>query len=67
MESFRARMEKLKDQRSTNLYMEGLPLSINEGALAALVVPYRIMSSRTFQTRLSDPPRMIAFVRCVIP
>ena len=61
----RKEMEKLKDERSTNLYMEGLPLSINETALAALAVPYRIMSSRMFQTRLSDPPRLIAFVRSV--
>lgn len=58
-------MERLKDPNSTNLYMEGLPLSINEEILAALVSPYKIMSSRLFQTRLSNPPRMIAFVRYV--
>ncbi|KAF7797235.1 hypothetical protein EIP86_008427 [Pleurotus ostreatoroseus] len=62
-DSFKSRMERLKDTSSTNLYMEGLPLSIEETTLAALVSPYRIMSSRFFQTRLSNPPRIIAFVR----
>ena len=33
--------------------------------LAALVSPHRINSSRFFQTRLSHPPRIIAFVRSV--
>lgn len=56
-------MEQLGDQASTNLYMEGLPLSITEDTLRALVTPYRIMSSRFFHTRLSSPPRIIAFVR----
>lgn len=56
-------MERLKDPNSTNLYMEGLPLSIDEPTLQALVNPYRIMSSRFFRTRLSNPPRIIAFVR----
>ncbi|OBZ78347.1 DNA mismatch repair protein msh-2 [Grifola frondosa] len=62
-DSFKLRMEQLKDQSSTNLYMEGLPLSIDERTLTALVAPYNIMSSRFFQTRLSSPPRIIAFVR----
>ncbi|KAH9924198.1 uncharacterized protein B0H18DRAFT_1120053 [Fomitopsis serialis] len=62
-DSFKARMEQLKDNASTNLYMEGLPLSIDEMTLAALVKPHKICSSRFFQTRLSNPPRMIAFVR----
>lgn len=56
-------MEQLGDRASTNLYMEGLPLSITEQMLHALVTPYRIMSSRFFHTRLSSPPRIIAFVR----
>ncbi|KAF5336443.1 hypothetical protein D9611_006601 [Ephemerocybe angulata] len=43
--SFKARMEALADPTSTNLYMEGLPLSTND------------------RTRLSNPPRIIAFVR----
>ncbi|THH04357.1 hypothetical protein EW145_g5589 [Phellinidium pouzarii] len=60
---FREKMEKLKDARSTNLYMEGLPLTIDDVSLAALVSPHKIVSSRFFQTKLSDPPRMIAFVR----
>jgi hypothetical protein len=29
--SFKARMERLQDPTSTNLYIEGLPLSIDEG------------------------------------
>lgn len=64
-------MEQLKDTSSTNLYMEGLPLSIDEVMMAALVRPYKICSSRFFQTKLSNPPRMIAFVRyvmrCMLP
>lgn len=62
-DSFKARMEKLKDGLSTNLYIEGLPLSIDEESLAALVQPYTIKSSRFFKTKLSEPPRIIAFVR----
>ncbi|KDR72738.1 hypothetical protein GALMADRAFT_42644, partial [Galerina marginata CBS 339.88] len=61
--SFKAKMESLQDPTSTNLYMEGLPLSIDEPTLTALVSPHRISSSRFFQTRLSNPPRIIAFVR----
>ena len=62
-DSFKAKMERLRDPMSTNLYMEGLPLSIELATLQALVQPYKIMSSRLFQTRLSNPPRIIAFVR----
>ncbi|KIK02724.1 hypothetical protein K443DRAFT_53536, partial [Laccaria amethystina LaAM-08-1] len=61
--NFKAKMEALHDPTSTNLYMEGLPLSIDEPTLVALVSPHRISSSRFFQTRLSNPPRIIAFVR----
>ena len=32
-------------------------------SLSALVSPHKILSSRFFQTKLSNPPRMIAFVR----
>ncbi|KAH8998021.1 hypothetical protein EDB92DRAFT_1317323 [Lactarius akahatsu] len=62
-DTFKSRMERLKDEASTNLYIEGLPLSIDEPTMAALVAPYTIKSSRFFQTRLSHPPRTIAFVR----
>ncbi|KAI0264632.1 hypothetical protein BC834DRAFT_843931 [Gloeopeniophorella convolvens] len=62
-DTFKAKMERLKDESSTNLYVEGLPLSIDEPTMAALVAPYAIKSSRFFQTRLSHPPRTIAFVR----
>ncbi|KAJ6468138.1 hypothetical protein C8R47DRAFT_1055978 [Mycena vitilis] len=61
--TFKAKMERLSDKSSTNLYIEGLPLSIDEATLAALVSPYSIRSSRFFQTKLSSPPRIIAFVR----
>ncbi|KAJ7214337.1 hypothetical protein GGX14DRAFT_696599 [Mycena pura] len=107
--TFKARMERLSDRASTNLYIEGcvaglssfprallaradgagvqaaaehrrrgecalrrvlsLVLSARRGltgrgqTLAALVSPYAIRSSRFFQTRLSTPPRIIAFVR----
>ena len=33
--------------------------------MAALVSPYNIKSSRFFETKLSHPPRIIAFVRYV--
>lgn len=62
-DTFKSRMERLRDESSTNLYIEGLPLSIDEPTMAALVAPYAIKSSRFFQTRLSHPPRTIAFVR----
>ncbi|KAH7924940.1 hypothetical protein BV22DRAFT_1129446 [Leucogyrophana mollusca] len=62
-DSFKARMEKLRDDSSTNLYIEGLPLSIDEDSLTALMLPHNIKSSRFFKTKLSDPPRIIAFVR----
>ncbi|KAI0336787.1 hypothetical protein GY45DRAFT_1315433 [Cubamyces sp. BRFM 1775] len=62
-DSFKARMEQLRDTASTNLYMEGLPLDTTEDAVRALVTPYHIMSSRFFHTRLNNPPRLIAFVR----
>ncbi|KAJ7115133.1 hypothetical protein C8R43DRAFT_902815, partial [Mycena crocata] len=61
--TFKAKMERLADKSSTNLYIEGLPLSIDEATLTALVSPYSIRSSRFFQTKLSSPPRIIAFVR----
>ncbi|KAF8655598.1 hypothetical protein AX16_003019 [Volvariella volvacea WC 439] len=61
--SFKAKLESLHDPASTNLYIEGLPLTIDEPTLGALVSPHRINSSRFFQTRLSSPPRIIAFVR----
>ena len=34
--------------------------------LSALVAPHQIKSSRFFQTKLSNPPRIIAFVRYVL-
>ncbi|KAG8216591.1 hypothetical protein J3R82DRAFT_6776 [Butyriboletus roseoflavus] len=61
--TFKSRMEKLRDTASTNLYIEGLPLSIDEKSLADLMLPYKIKSSRFFKTKLSNPPRIIAFVR----
>ncbi|KAK6992671.1 hypothetical protein R3P38DRAFT_3372601 [Favolaschia claudopus] len=61
--TFKAKMTRLADTNSTNLYIEGLPLSIDEATLSALVSPYAIRSSRFFQTKLSTPPRIIAFVR----
>jgi hypothetical protein len=36
-----------------------------EQTMAALVSPYNIKSSRFFETKLSHPPRIIAFVRYV--
>lgn len=34
-------------------------------SLAALTLPHKIKSSRFFKTKLSNPPRIIAFVRYV--
>ena len=48
---------------NVDLNFVSLPLNIDEPTLAALVSPYYIKSSRFFQTKLSDPPRIIAFVR----
>lgn len=61
--SFKEKMERLHDFTSTNLYIEGLPMSIDEPTLSALIAPHQIKSSRFFQTKLSNPPRIIAFVR----
>ncbi|TEB22302.1 hypothetical protein FA13DRAFT_1716139 [Coprinellus micaceus] len=49
--TFKARMEAL-----------GRP-DEHQLALSALVSPHRVISNRFFQTRLSNPPRIIAFVR----
>jgi hypothetical protein len=38
-DSFKSRMDRLKDARSTNLYIECLPLSVDETTMVALVVP----------------------------
>ncbi|KAI0260853.1 hypothetical protein BC834DRAFT_503072 [Gloeopeniophorella convolvens] len=62
-DTFKAETERLKDESSTSLYVEGLPLSFDEPTMAALVAPYTIKSSRFFQTKLNHPPRTIAFVR----
>ncbi|EIW77320.1 hypothetical protein CONPUDRAFT_168270 [Coniophora puteana RWD-64-598 SS2] len=62
-DSFKSRMNRLGDTASSNLYIEGLPMSIDEESLAALMQPHVIKSSRFFKTKLSDPPRIIAFVR----
>ncbi|GBE80348.1 hypothetical protein SCP_0300630 [Sparassis crispa] len=55
--------QSTQDLSSTNLYMQDLPLSTDETDLAVLVRPYRIISSRIFRTRLSNPPGIIAFAR----
>ncbi|KAF7293466.1 hypothetical protein MIND_01124300 [Mycena indigotica] len=61
--SFTARMERLSDKSNTNLYTQRLPLNIDGMALAVLVSPHHIFTSRFFETRLGYPPRIIAFVR----
>ncbi|KAL6300778.1 hypothetical protein BKA93DRAFT_752487 [Sparassis latifolia] len=57
------KVQSTQDLSSTNLYMQDLPLSTDETDLAVLVRPYRIISSRIFRTRLSNPPGIIAFAR----
>jgi hypothetical protein len=40
-DSFKARMEKLQDNNSTNLYIEGLPLSIDDAvSFYSVLIPY---------------------------
>ncbi|KZS95190.1 hypothetical protein SISNIDRAFT_452539 [Sistotremastrum niveocremeum HHB9708] len=62
-ESFSAKMERLSDLDSTNLYIEGLPVNADANTLESLVAPHRIKSSRIFPSKLSNPPKLIAFVR----
>ncbi|KAK0474541.1 hypothetical protein IW261DRAFT_1649370 [Armillaria novae-zelandiae] len=50
--AFKAKMERLHDPNSTTLYIEGLPLSIDESSLLALVSPHKIKSSKLLQTKL---------------
>ncbi|KZT38669.1 hypothetical protein SISSUDRAFT_722721 [Sistotremastrum suecicum HHB10207 ss-3] len=64
-ESFSAKMERLSDLDSTNLYIEGLPVNADANTLESLVAPHRIKSSRIFPSKLSNPPKLIAFVRYV--
>ncbi|KAJ6613143.1 hypothetical protein B0H10DRAFT_2436594 [Mycena sp. CBHHK59/15] len=61
--SFKDRMARLHDETSTNLYIEGLPLSIDREILANLVHPHAIRSSRFLKSRVKDSQTMIAFMR----
>ncbi|KAJ7135688.1 hypothetical protein C8R44DRAFT_869401 [Mycena epipterygia] len=51
------------DKISTNLCIEGLPLTINKPTFAALVSPHPIKRSRFSKNKFSSPPRITAFVQ----
>ncbi|KAJ7056834.1 hypothetical protein C8F01DRAFT_1372796 [Mycena amicta] len=61
--SFRERMARLEDQKSTNVYIEGLPMSSDKQTLLTLAHPYVIMSSRFMRSKIPNSPTMIAFMR----
>ncbi|KAJ7100912.1 hypothetical protein B0H15DRAFT_927485 [Mycena belliarum] len=61
--SFKDRMAQLEDKRSSNLYLEGLPMSADKSTLAALVHPHTIHSSRFLRSKVPGSRTMIAFMR----
>lgn len=48
-----------------NFTRYGFGVNLSSKDLLELVAPYKIVSNRFFYTKLSDPPRIIAFVRYV--
>ncbi|KAK7046447.1 hypothetical protein R3P38DRAFT_2873843 [Favolaschia claudopus] len=60
---FKAKMAQLEDKNSSNVYIEGLPLSADRNTLAALVHPHVIHSTRFLRSKLPNSPTMIAFMR----
>ncbi|KAJ7751549.1 hypothetical protein DFH07DRAFT_941654 [Mycena maculata] len=61
--SFKDRMAQLEDKKSTNVYIEGLPMSADRNTLLDLVYPYAILSSRFLRSKLPQSQSMIAFMR----
>ncbi|KAJ7488892.1 hypothetical protein FB451DRAFT_1552840 [Mycena latifolia] len=61
--SFKAKMAQLEDKRSTNLYIEGLPMSADKNVLIELVHPHVIQSTRFLRSKVPESQTMIAFMR----
>ncbi|KAF7289720.1 RRM domain-containing protein [Mycena indigotica] len=61
--SFRERMARMEDKKSTNVYIEGLPLSVDKQTLLTLAHPHVIMSSRFMKSKIPNSQTMIAFMR----
>ncbi|KAJ7183503.1 hypothetical protein C8R46DRAFT_1344314 [Mycena filopes] len=61
--AFKLKMAQLADGKSTNVYIEGLPLSADKNTLIALVYPHIIQSTRFIRSKLPESPTMIAFMR----
>ncbi|KAJ7121456.1 hypothetical protein C8R44DRAFT_853070 [Mycena epipterygia] len=61
--SFKAKLAQLEDKNSTNVYIEGLPMSADKNTLLELVYPYPIHSSRFLRSKLPESQTMIAFMR----
>ncbi|KAJ7770013.1 hypothetical protein B0H16DRAFT_1686077 [Mycena metata] len=62
-EIFKMKMAQLADEKSTNVYIEGLPLSADKNTLIELVYPHIIHSTRFIRSKLPESPTMIAFMR----
>ncbi|EOR00972.1 hypothetical protein E3P92_00401 [Wallemia ichthyophaga] len=61
-ESFTARLRRLEDEESTNLYLSNLPLDMNDGKLSLLFYPANIQSMRVLKSGTGES-RGVGFVR----
>lgn len=61
-ESFTARLRKLEDEESTNLYLSNLPLDMDDGRLSLLFYPANIQSMRVLKSEVGES-RGVGFVR----
>ncbi|KAJ7036705.1 hypothetical protein C8F04DRAFT_463755 [Mycena alexandri] len=62
-EIFKMKMAQLADEKSTNVYIEGLPLSADKNTLIELAYPRIIQSTRFIRSKLPESSTMIAFMR----
>ncbi|KAF7343856.1 RRM domain-containing protein [Mycena sanguinolenta] len=60
---FKAKMARLEDKNSPNVYIEGLPMSADKNTLIELVYPYIIQSTRFIRSKVPQSQTMIAFMR----
>ncbi|TIB93572.1 peroxisomal copper amine oxidase [Wallemia mellicola] len=61
-ESFTARLRRLEDEGSTNLYLSNLPLDMDDGKLSVLFYPANIQSLRVLKNENGES-RGVGFVR----
>ncbi|KAF8129453.1 hypothetical protein K438DRAFT_1999856 [Mycena galopus ATCC 62051] len=61
--NFKTKMAQLEDKNSSNVYIEGLPMSADKNTLMELVYPYVIQSTRFIRSKLPQSETMIAFMR----